>query len=128
MLRAFKFLAVLAAFGVCWASANANAAWLLDPIYGSYSSDYYNGPLVNPWGGGAWLPPAPYIVDAPLGGFDNGYNPTYYWNRPRFTASTAYGPPPCSCAGAPAPVGYGKRHHPHRHHMPMNQPDRSTPP
>ena len=128
-LRRYTLLAALAVAGVCFASQDADADSILSPIYGAhYFGDYYYGSPINPWGGAEFLPPAPYIVNGPLRSFDNGYNPTYYWNRPHFYGPAAYGPPPCPCRSPHPPIGYHWHHRHHPHRTPMNPADRSTPP
>lgn len=125
ILKHFNFLAILAVLGVCLGFQGAQAGGLL----GQPFSDNYYGPVVNPYGGGELLPPAAYVVDAPLHGFDNGYNPTYYWNRAAFPGPMSYPPPPCNCRPPFHHAGFHGKHHPHHgHRSPVKQPDDSTPP
>jgi hypothetical protein len=132
ILRPFTLLVMLAALGCSFLSQGARAGGLLGQTFG----DSYDGPVVNPYGGGELLPPAAYVIDAPLRGFDNGYNPTYYWNRPpygsrpSFPGPAAYAPPPCNCRPPFHHAGFHGEHHHHHpgHRAPVKMPDDSTPP
>ena len=122
-------LGAVAVVGACALSHGAQAGGtILQPIYGSHPTDSYNGPVANPCGGGAWLPPATYVIDAPLRGFDNGYNPTYYWNRGRLPAPAAYVP---SDSSSDDDAGIQRHRHHHRHHghrVPVDRSDNSNAP